>query len=59
MGIELSPINGYFHKALALQYIGLKNYSRALEAMKQHLALFPEDSFMRNLVQQAQRAKPE
>jgi Doubled CXXCH motif (Paired_CXXCH_1)/Cytochrome c554 and c-prime len=58
-GIELFPFHGLFHKALALQYIGLKNYPKALEAMKQHLALFPEDSFMRNLIQQAERAKPD
>ncbi len=58
-GIGLSPFNGFFHKALALQYIGQQDYPKALETMKQHLALFPEDSFMRNLIQQAGRAKPE
>jgi len=56
-GIEIAPFNGFFHKALALQYIGQKDYAKALETMKQHLALFPEDSFMRDLIQQAGRAK--
>lgn len=55
-GIALAPFHAIFHKALALQYIHKKNYSEALQAMKRHLELFPEDALMRKLVRQAEAA---
>jgi hypothetical protein len=55
-GIEVAPFNGVFYKTLALQYIHQKNYAKALEAMKRHLDLFPEDNFMRKLIRQAESA---
>jgi hypothetical protein len=55
-GIALSPFYPVFYKSLALQYIHQKEYPRALETMKRHVELFPEDAFMRNLLQQAQAA---
>jgi len=58
-GIALFPFTPEFYKTLSLRLIQRKNYYGALRTMKQYLALFPEDSFMRKLIQQAERAKPE
>jgi len=53
------PFTPVLYKVLTWHLIQRKDYDKALHTMKQHLALFPEDSFMRNLIQQAGRAKPE
>jgi predicted Zn-dependent protease len=55
-GIVLSPFQPVFYKMLALQYIHQKDHPKALETMNRHLELFPEDTFMRNLLRQAQSA---
>jgi hypothetical protein len=55
-GISLSPFQPVFYKMLALQYIHQKDYPKALETMERHLGLFPEDTFMRKLLRQAQAA---
>lgn len=54
--IALSPFTPVLYKALSLQLIQQKDYDRALHTMKRHLDLFPEDSFMRNLIRQAEAA---
>jgi len=59
-GIEKAPFNGLFYKTLTLQYIQQKNYAKALETMKRHLELFPEDTFMAKLVRQVEASpKPQ
>jgi len=50
-GIEASPYAPVLYKSLALEYITLKQYPRAHELIKRHVELFPEDSFMRGLLQ--------
>jgi hypothetical protein len=47
---EKDPYNAVLLKALTLQYINLHRYSEAQEQMRQYVQLFPEDSFMRNLL---------
>jgi len=54
--IALFPFTPVLYKALSLQLIQQKDYDRALRTMKQHLDLFPEDAFMRNLIRQAEAA---
>ena len=58
-GIALAPYSPVFYKSLALRYISVKNYPAALQTMKRHLELFPEDSFMRTLVMKVENDKRE
>jgi tetratricopeptide (TPR) repeat protein len=59
-GIEKAPFNPLFYKALTLQYIHQKNYAKALETMKRHLELFPDDLFMAKLIRQVEASsKPQ
>lgn len=58
-GITLAPYSPVFYKSLALRYISIKNYPAALQTMKRHLELFPEDSFMRKLVMKVENDKRE
>jgi len=53
-GTVVSPYAAPLYKSLALHYIQLKQYPEALQAMKQELELFPEDSFMRGLIKQVE-----
>ena len=57
-GISLNPHSSPLYKSLALRYIAMKKYPDALQTMKRELELFPEDSFMRKLIKQAERAGP-
>ncbi|HEX5483096.1 MAG TPA: cytochrome c3 family protein [Terriglobia bacterium] len=49
-GIALNPYSTRLYKRLALNYIQLHDYENALKTMKEELAIFPEDSFMRMLI---------
>jgi predicted CXXCH cytochrome family protein len=49
-GVEMAPYNAVLQKTLILQYINLKSYSEATVLIKQYVATFPEDSFMRNIL---------
>ncbi len=51
---ELEPYTPSLHKSLALRYINLKNYPMAKAVMQRYIELFPEDSFMRNLLRQVE-----
>ena len=53
-GLKLDPYNERLYKALALLDIRAHRYPEALAAMKKDLEVFPEDDFMRSLVQKAQ-----
>jgi hypothetical protein len=55
-GLQLNPYSTRLYKRLALAYIQLRQYHDALQAMKQELSIFPEDSLMRMLVARAESA---
>ena len=57
IALELAPYDPVLHKTLVLRLIALKNYPKALEAMRQYVDLFPEDDFMRDLLRKAENAK--
>jgi hypothetical protein len=46
------PFSSQIRKHLILRYIRQKDYRRAATAMQEYLQLFPEDSFMRGLLNQ-------
>lgn len=52
-GIVLNPYSPRLYKRLALLYIHARDYDSALSVMKQEIKIYPEDSFMRMLVQKA------
>jgi hypothetical protein len=48
--VDTDPFNAVLLKTLTLQYINLKRYAEARQAMARYVELFPEDSFMRKLL---------
>jgi hypothetical protein len=54
-GVAMDPYNAVMQKTLILQYINLKSYSEATVLIKQYVATFPEDSFMRNILARVSR----
>ena len=52
-GLALSPYASRLHKSLILQYVTSKRYSLAKEEIRSYLELFPEDSFIRDLLLKA------
>ena len=50
-GLELEPYSKDLRKSLILRYIAAKEYALARNAMQEYLRFFPEDSFMRGLLQ--------
>ncbi len=53
-GVQAEPYAPELYKSLALRYITLKQYPRAKETMERYVGLFPEDDFMRGLLNKAQ-----
>jgi hypothetical protein len=53
-GLKLDPYDEQFYKALAALDIAAHRYPQALAAMKKDLEVFPEDDFMRSLLEKAQ-----
>ncbi len=51
------PYDPVLHKTLALRLITLKRYPEALEAMRRYVELFPEDDFMRGLLEEGSGRK--
>jgi hypothetical protein len=49
-GVDTHPFDTVLLKTLILQYINLKRYPDARQAMERYIGLFPEDSFMRKLL---------
>ncbi|MBV8551641.1 MAG: hypothetical protein JOY54_10095 [Acidobacteriaceae bacterium] len=49
-GVEADPFNPTLQKTLILEYINLKRYAEAHQAMEQYVNSFPGDTFMRNLL---------
>jgi hypothetical protein len=58
MGIKLDPYDERLYKALAVLDISAQRYPQALAVMKKDLEMFPEDDFMRSLIQKAQENVP-
>jgi len=52
-GIEAEPYAPELYKSLALRYITLRRYPRARQTMERYVELFPEDDFMRALLEKA------
>jgi len=52
-GVALHPFTPVLYKMLAMRYIGLKHYPQAKETMQRYVELFPEDAFMRGLLEKA------
>ncbi len=55
-GIKVDPYHQRSYKALALLYISAKRYEEAIQVMRQELDAFPQDTFMRTLLKQAESA---
>ena len=55
-GIKIDPSHQRSYKALTLLYVSAKRYEDAVQVMRQELDTFPQDSFMRTLLKQAESA---
>ena len=53
--IELDPFNPVLQKTLVLRYIQQKQYPSAKDALVHYLEIFPQDSFMRHLLEMASK----
>jgi hypothetical protein len=51
--VELDPFNAVFQKKLVLRLIETKQYAEAGAALKQYVQTFPQDSFMRQMLNRA------
>lgn len=49
-GVAMDPYNAVIQKTLILQYINLKSYREATALIKNYVATFPDDSFMRGIL---------
>jgi tetratricopeptide (TPR) repeat protein len=49
-GLERFPFAAALHKLLASRYISLKQYASARKTIVHYLELFPEDTFMREML---------
>jgi Doubled CXXCH motif (Paired_CXXCH_1) len=55
--LQMEFYNPLLHKTLAMRLIKQKKYPQALEEMRRYVELFPEDDFMRGLLQKASAAR--
>lgn len=55
-GIEVNPSDDGLYRMLMAQYVNLQQYDNALGVIKQELAIFPQDPFMRDLLKKAESA---
>jgi predicted CXXCH cytochrome family protein len=55
--IALDPYNPLTQRSLVVQLIHLKDYARARAALEHYVQVFPQDSFMRRMLDEA-RAQP-
>ncbi len=51
--VELDPFNAVFQKKLVLRLIEAKQYAKAGAALEQYVRTFPQDSFMRQMLNRA------
>ena len=57
--IQLEPFNPIARKLLVVNLISAKQYSEAKDALEAYLKIFPQDDFMRKLLDRAQGKNPE
>jgi hypothetical protein len=55
--IQLDPFNPFTQRTLIVRLIELKQYARARAALEHYVAVFPQDTFMRQMLAKA-RAQP-
>jgi hypothetical protein len=55
--VELDPFNPFTQRTLVVRLIELKQYARARAALERYVDLFPQDTFMRQMLAKA-RAQP-
>jgi protein involved in temperature-dependent protein secretion len=53
--VSLEPYKALFQKALIDRLIAAKQYAKATAAMEHYVALFPEDGFMRKMLEMAKQ----
>lgn len=58
-GLAANPYSPRLYRLLAALYISKKDYNDALRVMRKDLELFPEDTFMRSLLKQAETGNSE
>lgn len=56
---ELDPFNPVLQRTLVLRLINLKQYPNALLAMEHYLQIFPQDSYMRKMLDLAKGGVPQ
>jgi hypothetical protein len=56
--IELDPFNPVSRKMLVVHLIEMKDYAKARSALQQYLEIFPQDSFMRKMLERAEGQQP-
>ncbi len=54
-GVTVDPFNAVMQKTLVLDYIQVKNYAEARQGLQRYVDLFPEDSFMREMLARVAR----
>jgi len=55
--IRLDPFNPFTQRTLVVRLIDLKQYARARAALERYVQVFPQDAFMRRMLEKA-RAQP-
>jgi tetratricopeptide (TPR) repeat protein len=55
--IDLDPFNPFAQRTLIVQFIDLKKYTQARAALEHYVQVFPQDAFMRQMLDKA-RAQP-
>ena len=55
--IQLDPFNPFTQRTLVVRLIDLKQYARARAALERYVQVFPQDAFMRRMLEKA-RAQP-
>jgi len=56
--VELDPFNPVTRKMQVVQLINAKQYTKAHEALKDYLEIFPQDDFMRQMLARAEGKNP-
>jgi predicted CXXCH cytochrome family protein len=56
--IELDPFNPVTRKMLVVDLIGAKQYTKAHKALEDYLEIFPQDDFMRQMLERAAGSSP-
>jgi hypothetical protein len=57
--MALDPFNPMLQRTLVARFVALKQYSNAVAALEQYLQKFPQDSFMRKMLDLAKGAPPQ